>query len=203
MKTQRPQPPRKLPHKGRRSRKFLREPEVHQLIYTAQRWPNGHRNATLIYMMYRHGLRVSEACALTWEQVDLDARRLFVKRLKNGKPSVQELTSEQSNALQELKRSMPEHSPYVFTTPRGTRLDRSTVYKMIRKTGERAKLGLVVNTHKMRHACGYHLTNVRKVDLRRIQDYLGHKDIKHTVAYTELAEDKFDGIWGDHAPPSI
>ena len=54
-----------------------------------------------------------------------------------------------------------------------------------------------VNPHMLRHACGHHLTNVRKADTRRVQDYLGHRDIRHTVLYTELDGNKFDGLWGD------
>lgn len=198
MKAERQKPPMKLPYAGRRSRKFLREPEVAKLMNAARAvGRNGHRDATLILMMYRHGLRIGEAISLTWTQVDLKARRLFVRRLKHGKPSIQELNADQTEALQNLHGLANAGTPYVFMSTRGGRLTRSTVYKMIARAGKLAKLEVPVNPHMLRHACGYHLTNVRKIDARRVQDYLGHRDIRHTVAYTELDENKFDGLWGD------
>ena len=198
LKTQRPKPPRKLPYKGRRSRKFLRDDEVIRLMQAASKvGRNRHRDATLILMMYRHGLRVSEANALTWENVDLNVRRLFVRRLKNGKSSIQVLNEEQTHALTKLRDDQGERTQAVFVSAQGEGLTRSTIYKMIARAGKRAGLEVEVNTHMLRHSCGHHLTNVRKVDARRIQDYLGHRDIRHTVAYTELDENKFDGLWGD------
>ncbi len=190
--------PNKRADDGRQIRKFLREDEVRKLIKAAGNVGRcRHRDATLILIMFRHGLRISEAINLIWEQIDLKAKRLFVRRLKNGKPSIHELNSHEVEALQELRQEGSDQFSYVFTSTHGGALDRSTAGKMIRRAGKRAKLGVTVNTHKLRHSCGYHLINVRKIDPRRIQDYLGHKDIRHTVAYTELDENKFDGIWGD------
>jgi len=51
-----------------------------------------------------------------------------------------------------------------------------------------------VHPHMLRHACGYYLAN-KGVDTRTIQAYLGHKNIQHTVRYTELAPDRFNGLW--------
>ena len=191
-------PSREKAPKGRRIRKFLRESEIMKLIEAARGVGRcRHRDATLILIMFRHGLRISEATNLTWAQVDLHAKRLFVRRLKNGKPSIHELSGGEIKALKVLRKHPADQSTYVFTSTQGGALDRSTAGKMIRRAGEHAKLEVSVNTHMMRHSCGYHLINVRKIDPRRIQDYLGHKDIRHTVAYTELDENKFDGIWGD------
>ena len=186
------------PYAGRRERLYLRQDEVERLIDTARLiGRHGQRNATLIYMMFRHGLRVSEAISLTWQQVDFHTERLFVRRKKNGKPSVQALSDKETHALRTLKQSSHQDAHLVFHSSTGKGIGRSAVFKIIQNAGERAKLDITPNTHTMRHSCGYHLANIRKIDIRRIQDYLGHKDIRHTVRYTELDETKFDGMWED------
>lgn len=191
-------PPRMTPYAGRRSRKFLRHEEVKRLITAAGSiGRNRHRDATLIFMMFRHGLRVSEAISITWEQIDLAAGRFFVRRIKNGKASTHPLNAQQIDALTLLREKHADAYPYVFISTRDDRLERSTVYKMIARAGRLAGLEVPVNTHMLRHSCGYHLANVRKAGARRIQDYLGHRDIRHTVRYTELDETKFDGLWED------
>jgi len=191
-------PPRMTPYAGRRDRLYLRRDEIERLIEAAQSsGRQRQRNATLIYMMFRHGLRVSEAISLTWQQVDFHTARLFVRRKKNGKPSVQTLSDKEAHALRTLKQSSHQDAQLIFHSSTGKGIGRSAVYKIIQNAGEKAKLDISPNTHTMRHSCGYHLINVRKIDPRRIQDYLGHKDIRHTVRYTELDETKFDGIWED------
>jgi len=70
-------------------REYLTPSEVETLRETARkRGRNGHRDATLILVAYRHGLRVSELCALTWDQIDFDAGDMHIRRVKNGKPAV-------------------------------------------------------------------------------------------------------------------
>jgi len=198
MKALKNSPPRKLPYKGRRNRKYLREDEVLKLRNSAANVGRFRdRDATLILIMYRHGLRIGEALTLTWGQVDLKAKRIYVRRLKNGKPSIQELNDEEARALSHLQNDNCDQFTHVFKSSQGGGLNRSTAYKMIARAGRLAGLDEIVNTHMLRHSCGHHLSNVRKVDTRRIQDYLGHKDIRHTVAYTELDENKFNGLWDD------
>jgi type 1 fimbriae regulatory protein FimB/type 1 fimbriae regulatory protein FimE len=77
----------------------------------------GHRDSTMILMTYRHGLRVSELIALRWSQIDLDAGRLRVVRLKGSDDSVQPLTGREIRALRRIKREQPRpDTPYVFET---------------------------------------------------------------------------------------
>src|SRR5688500_11616240 len=84
----RPLPPRRLPNSEVRSREYLSPAEVRSLMRTAaKRGRYGQRDATLILVSYRHGLRVSEAAALRWDQIDLRAGLLHVQRLKGGTPS--------------------------------------------------------------------------------------------------------------------
>ena len=93
------------------------------------------------------------------------------------------------------ERDYPD-TPYVFVTERKGPLTTSAVRKIIARAGELAGLGFPVHPHMLRHACGFKLANDGH-DTRAIQHYLGHKNIQHTVRYTELAPDRFNGFWKD------
>ena len=87
-------------------------------------------------------------------------------------------------------------TPYLFVTERKGPLTTATVRKLVARAGEKAKLGFPVHPHMLRHACGYKLANDGQ-DTRAIQLYMGHRNIQHTVRYTELASDRFNGFWKD------
>jgi type 1 fimbriae regulatory protein FimB/type 1 fimbriae regulatory protein FimE len=156
---------------------------------------HGHRDATLILIAYRHGLRVSELVALRWDQLDLKAGTLHVARLKNGSPSVHPIRGPELRALRRLQRDYSS-TPYAFVTERGGPMTDSNVRKMIARAGVEARLPFPVHPHMLRHACGYKLANDGH-DTRAIQHYLGHRNITHTTRYTELASDRFNGFWRD------
>ena len=85
--------------------------------------------------------------------------------------------------------------PWLFVSERGEELTRQGIAYLIREAGKRAKLGHVW-PYMLRHSCGYHLANRTQVpDLRLIQDYLGHKNIKHTARYTRTSARRFEGLW--------
>src|SRR5215472_16395809 len=86
-------------------------------------------------------------------------------------------------------------SRYVFNTERGGPATRAWFLKMVRRTGELAKLAFPAHPHMLRHGCGFKLAN-DGVDTRALQHYLGHRSITHTVRYTELRSDRFDGTEG-------
>jgi len=72
----------------------------------------------------------------------------------------------------------------------------SAVRKLIARAGREADFDFPIHPHMLRHACGFYLAN-RGHDTRVIQHYLGHKNIQHTVRYTELAPDRFKDFWKD------
>jgi len=189
-------PPRKPRNADRRSREFLSPAEVEQLIGAAQGvGRHRHRDATMILIAYRHALRVSELTALRWDQVDLAQGLLHVRRRKNGTASNHPLHGPELRALRRLQRDYP-NSPYVFTGERKGPLTDSTVRKMVARAGQRAALLFPVHPHMLRHAAGYKLANDGQ-DTRSIQHYLGHKNITHTVRYTELSPERFKDFWQD------
>ena len=172
------------------------EEEVNRLIDAARKTGrHSHRDATLILISYRHALRVSELTALRWNQIDLGQGLMHINRLKNGVKSTHPVRGPEIRDLRRLQRDYPD-TPYVFVTERKGSLTASTVRKLIARAGEKAGLGFPVHPHMLRHGCGFKLANEGH-DTRSIQHYMGHKNIQHTVRYTELAADRFNGFWKD------
>ena len=155
----------------------------------------GHRDATMILIAYRHGLRASEVCGLRSNQIDLNSGRLHVRRAKGGIDNVHPLSGKEIRALRQLRRENME-SRYVFITERGGPATTAGFLKMIARTGEAAKLPFPVHPHMLRHSTGYKLANDGH-DTRALQHYMGHKNIMHTVRYTEMAPDRFKDFWKD------
>jgi len=122
-------------------RRYLTQREIERLMDCARKHGRyGHRDATMILVAYRHGLRASEVCDLQWQQIELSEGRL------------------------------------------------------IQRLGEAAKMPFPIHPHMLRHACGFKLANDGH-DTRALQHYLGHKNIQHTVRYTEMAPDRFKNFW--------
>lgn len=189
-------PPRRVPNASVRSREYLTPDEVKMLMTAARKiGRHGHRDATLILLAYRHGLRVSELVALRWDQIDLKRGTVHVTRAKNGSDAVHPLRGLELRALRRLQRDYPV-SPYLLTTERRGPLTSATVRKIIARAGREAGIAFPTHPHMLRHACGFKLANDGQ-DTRSIQAYLGHKNITHTTRYTELASDRFNSFWKD------
>ena len=191
-----PLPPRRVTNAKRRAREHLTPDEVEKLLAAAGKTGrHGHRDRTLLLLGYRHGLRVSELVALRWDQVDFKAGTLHVARLKNGLPSSHPLRGPELRALRELARNYPG-SAYLFVSELKGPMTTATVRKLMTRAGALARLPFPVHPHMLRHATGYKLANDGH-DTRAIQHYLGHRNITHTVRYTEMAPGRFKNFWGD------
>jgi integrase len=179
-----------------RTREYLTQAEVEKLMKVAKgnRW--GQRDSTMVLIAYRHGLRVSELTGLEWSQVDLKAGNLHVRRVKKGTPSTHPLQGDEIRALRQLQREQEPSSPFVFTSERGSPFSTAGFASMVARAGEEAGIGFKVHPHMLRHACGFALANAGH-DTRSLQAYLGHKNIQHTVKYTELAPTRFKNFWRD------
>ena len=188
---------RKVPPQDRptnaslRTREYVTADEVEKLIKAAKggRW--GDRDAAMIQLAYRHGLRAQEIADLEWSQVE-DGRTptLHVTRVKHGRPSAHPIRGDEMRMLRKLQRT----TPYVFTTERGGQFTADAINRQVKTIGARAGLPFPVHTHMLRHGCGYALANAGH-DTRAIQAWLGHANIQHTVRYTELAPQRFASFW--------
>jgi integrase len=185
---------RRPPNSELRTREHLTEAEVERLMKAAgkNRW--GHRDATIILVAYRHGLRASELVDLRWDQIDFRTATLHVRRVKQGIPSTHPIVGDELRALRRLQREQEPKSPYVFTSERGAPFSTAGFARMVERAGVEAKLAFKAHPHMLRHACGFALAN-KGHDTRALQAYLGHKNIQHTVRYTELAPTRFKDFW--------
>jgi len=186
--------PTRVPNTELRTREYLTPAEVEKLIKAAKTGGRySHRDATLILIAFRHGLRASEIADLEWSQVEFGrSATLHVRRAKNGKPSVHHILGDEIRALRELQRQTT--GGYVFETERGTPFTADAINRLVKRIGERAGFDFPVHVHMLRHACGYALANAGH-DTRAIQDWLGHRSIQHTVRYTELSPVRFKNFW--------
>jgi len=188
-------PPRKK-NADVRPREYLLPDEINRVLAAAKTLGrHGHRDHTLILLAYRHGLRVSELIALRWDMVDLKQGLLHVTRLKNGVASTHPLRGPELRALRKLLAQFPD-SPYLFLTERGGPITASSVRRIVARAGHEAGLTFSIHPHMLRHSCGYKLAN-DGVDTRALQHYLGHRNIQHTVRYTEMSSERFKNFWKD------
>jgi integrase len=185
--------PVRRPNADYRPREHLTEREVEKLMTAAKgnRW--GQRDASMILMTLRHGLRASELCELQWSDVEFETGTLHLRRAKGGVTSTHPLLGDELRALRVLKKQGDE-SPYMFVSERGAPFTVSGFEKLIERAGIKAKLPFKIHPHMLRHATGYALAN-KGVDTRTLQGFLGHRSIQSTVRYTELAPGRFKNIW--------
>ena len=132
--------PRRRPNAEVRTREHLTEAEIKKLIKAASKNRWGDRDATMILVAYRHGLRVSELTDLRWDQVDFGHARLHVRRVKQGTPATHPILGDEMRALRKLQRQQEPKSPFVFTSERGSPFSTSGFAKLVGRAGEAAGL---------------------------------------------------------------
>jgi site-specific recombinase XerD len=180
-----------------RVREHLTEGEIYKLLAALKRNRHGHRDWLVGLIIYRHGLRVSEACDLRWDDIDLPKRTIIVRRLKGSTDSVHYLERDEMNGLKLLHRQQQAEgikAAYVFINERGQPFGRMGIGRMIERAGEAAGLPFPVHVHMLRHSTGYALA-ARGMDTRLLQHFLGHASITNTVRYTAMSPEPFKDIW--------
>jgi integrase len=162
-----------------RTRRYLTGREVEKLIEAARKHGRyGHRDATMILLAYRHGLRASELCDLQWHQVEINTGRLHVRRSKKGTPSVHPMQGDEIRALRRLQREQ-EVSPYVFTSERGGPMSAKSFGTLFERLGRRAGMPFTIFPHMLRHACARH---AGAAGMARAQEYPAHGSLYRTFA---------------------
>lgn len=184
------------------NRKFLTYHEINLLLQSVKQKSCSSRDVCMILLAYFHGLRVSELLSLQLSDLELTTEKIYIQRIKNGFSTVHPLQKEEviaiTNWLNERNSLNVKHfndNPWLFVSRTGKPLSRQRFYNIVSAAGKNAGLNIKVHPHMLRHACGYSLAD-NGVDTRLIQDYLGHRNIRHTVIYTASNSMRFEKMWG-------
>lgn len=184
-------------------RKYLTWGEIKCLLKTASENSSSVRDHCMVSLAFYHGLRVSELISLKIEDYDPISQKIHIHRLKGGLSTSQPLLPEEciliKEWLSERDNLSARNLPWLFLSRQGRPLTRQRFYQVIKKYGEMAGINVKIHPHMLRHACGYNLAD-RGNDTRLIQDYLGHRNIRHTVIYTATNSARFKNIWGKDIP---
>ena len=181
-----------------KQRRYLTQSEVEQLLEAAKAGSAPERDYCLILMSFVHGFRVSEVRHLTLSDIDMQEGCLYIHRLKQGFSTTHPLLAKEMKALKawlKVRKNLKgSETDWLFLSRWGRPLSRQRLYQLIQKLGEVAGISVCSHPHMLRHACGFALAD-RGVDTRLIQDYLGHRNIRHTVRYTASNAARFKGVW--------
>src|SRR6187397_2368806 len=128
-------PPKRRRNAEVRSREYLTDGEVNRLISAAGKNRNGHRDATMVLVAYRHGLRAAELVTLRWDAIDFAHGRIHVHRVKGSAESLHPLSGRELRALRRLRREQDLPSPFVFTSERGSPFTTAGFRKMVARLG--------------------------------------------------------------------
>jgi integrase len=186
--------PTRTPNAEMRTREYLTESEIEKLMKAVGGNRYALRDSAMVLVAYRHGLRAAELVDLRWDQVDFDHARLHVRRVKKGMPSTHPISGDELRMLRKLQREQKSPSAFVFVSERGSPFTTAGFARLVERAGEAAGFAFKAHPHMLRHACGFKLAN-DGVDTRSLQAYLGHKNIQHTVRYSELSPDRFKNFW--------
>lgn len=179
-------------------RKYLTEDEIRLIIGAARIGKHALRNECLIQLCFIHGFRASEISHLKLSDINVNFGVVHVKRLKGGLSTTHPLLECERKIIEKWLSTRScwrnSASPSFFISQKGGSLSRQQIYNIIKKCGLLAGIKVPLHPHMLRHSCGFALANTG-TDTRLIQDYLGHRNIQHTVMYTASNAARFYGVW--------
>jgi len=183
-------------------RKALRIPEVltesEQKALLAQpnpRYPTGARNRTMIQVMLDTGLRLSEACALRWKDIDLTTGKLMVRQGKGARDRTLWIGAQDLELLQEWRdrqaKDVQGSPAHVFTTLAGKPLSHRYVQQMVKRLAVKAGIHKNIHPHTLRHNFATDLYRETS-KIRLVQKALGHSDLSTTQIYTHIVDEELE-----------
>jgi integrase/recombinase XerD len=194
-----------MPRIGRSLPKTLTEEEVEALLNAPNtEEPLGHRDRTMLELLYATGLRVSELINLRQSQINFNQGVLRIIG-KGDRERLIPLGDESQRWLQDfidgprMEILLERQTDYLFPTRRGNRMTRQAFWHIIKRYAEKANIRNKLSPHSLRHAFATHLLN-RGADLRVVQLLLGHSDLSTTQIYTHVARERLKDLHGEHHP---
>ncbi|HKU90769.1 MAG TPA: site-specific tyrosine recombinase XerD [Steroidobacteraceae bacterium] len=194
-----------MPKIGRSLPKSLTEEEVESLLGAPViADPLGHRDRTMLEVLYATGLRVSELVNLKYNQINTNQGVIRVMGKGNrerliplGEEAVRWLTDFVRSPRSEIL--LDRTTDYLFPTRRGDRMTRQAFWHIIKRYARKAAIDKELSPHTLRHAFATHLLN-HGADLRVVQMLLGHSDLSTTQIYTHVARERMKELHGTHHP---
>ena len=194
-----------MPKVGRSLPRSLTEEEVEALLAApAVSDPLGHRDRTMLEVLYATGLRVSELVNLKLSAVNLNQGVLRIV----GKGDRERLIPLGEEAVQWVQQFLQgprveilleRQTDYLFPTRRGDRMTRQAFWHIIKRYARKAGIQKELSPHTLRHAFATHLLN-HGADLRVVQMLLGHSDLSTTQIYTHVARERLKDLHSQHHP---
>jgi site-specific recombinase XerD len=169
-------------------RQALTATEIDSIIELAK--TESARNAAMVAVGFRHGMRSSEITGLLMTDVNLKHATIKVRRLKNSNTTTQQLSLEEIALLTAwLTERQDDSTNFVFTSRNGGRMNRKTWFRIFHGLAERAGLAPAKrHPHCLKHSLAMFLLD-KGVKLNHIQRALGHKSLQSTGRYLEVGDD--------------
>ena len=172
--------------------RLLGSEEIEKLLHAPDiATPEGIRDAAILELFYSCGLRISELAKLPLRDVSLEEGQLRV-RGKGSKMRIVPLgrrAMERIEAWLPVRNQLPLRDDTLFLSPRGRRMGRTTVWKIVKRHARAANIAQNVTPHMLRHSFATHLLD-NGADLRAVQEMLGHADIGTTQIYTHVSVER-------------
>lgn len=176
---------------------FLTEAEIEAFLQAAKKTRNGKRDYCLMLVVFRHGLRVSEAIDIRLRELDFSACCLNVRRLKGSRSGLQPIEGDEIRAIKAWMHVRELHkmggSDLLFLSEQG-KFTRQAINYLVKTIAKKAGFDFPVNPHMLRHSTGYALAN-KNTATRTIQELLGHAKIQNTERYVASNPERLRGIW--------
>lgn len=199
----------KSPRKTKSLPKFLTESEVKSILDAIEtQTPAGFRNRTILEVLFVTGMRVSELCNLTFENLNLEQNEITVFG-KGGKERIVLISNHAREYLQTyidkirpLLCSDLGNDSYVFVNNTGFMLQQKSIYNVIKETAGKLKIQKKVSPHVFRHSFATKMLE-KGADLRIVQELLGHASISNTQIYTHVSTERLKQAYTKAHPRAV
>ncbi len=183
----------KPPKRPKQMPKYLTEEEVKKLLEAARENP---RDYAILSLLAYSGLRVSELCNLRFEDVDLSERVVYVHSGKGDKDRIVVISEPAAEAIENYLMSRTDSLEYLFSSQKSEKITRVQVFRIVKKYAELAGIKKNVTPHVLRHTLATTMLR-RGVDIRFIQQFLGHSSVATTQIYTHVNDEMLKKVYDE------